>query len=175
MMSTSAETLRPDVLRFSWFVPALIEQADLKNRDVDDAVARIILTFDGAREQAFSSRDHMLSELARLVTGEPLPYATLMYVWDNRYPIGTIIPNPHTTRIRQLVVESGPGRLGQWVDIERDVQADFRRVFGESPGALLSIGIMTDSNNTGTETEAWFGPVSLTRLPGPLADGVSAR
>lgn len=157
-----AESALPERLRFSWFVPALIEEADLKDRDIDDAVARVILTFDGDPAQHFTARDHMLSELARLLTGEPLPYATLMYVWDNRYPVGTVIPNPHTPRIRQLVVESGPARLGQWVDIERDVQADFKRTFGEAAGPLHSVGLMTDSNNTGATAQAWYGPVTLT-------------
>lgn len=162
-------------LRFSWFVPALIDQADLKNSEVDDAVARVILLFGGDRESRFSARDHVLSELAHLISGEPLPYATLIYVWDNRYPVGTVIPNPHTSRIRHLVIESGPERLGRWVDIERDVEADYQQVFGESPGALLSIGVMTDSNNTGANAQAWFGPVTLMAGDGPTPAGSKAR
>ena len=160
-MISPNEGSRADRLSFSWFVPALIEEADLKDRDIDDAVARVILTFEGERAKHFSSRDHILSELAQLITGEPLPFATLMYVWDNRYPVGTVVPNPHTDRIRQLVIESGPARLGQWVDFDRDVQADFVHAFGEPPGALHSLGIMTDSNNTGTTVNAWYGPVTL--------------
>lgn len=92
-------------LRFSWWVPRLNDAADLRDSDIDDAVARVVLSFDGDRAARFGVRDHMLSELAQLVTGEPLPYATLVYVWDNRYPVGTVIANPHTARIRQLVVE----------------------------------------------------------------------
>ena len=94
-------------------------------------------------------------------------YATLVYVWDNRYPVGTVIPNPHSNRIRQLVVESGPERLGRWVDVERDVQADYRQVFGEAPGALHSVGVMSDTNNTGATVDAWFGPVVFTAGSGP--------
>lgn len=166
-MVSSKEGRQVDRVSFSWFVPALIEEADLKDRDVDDAVARVILTFEGDRARHFSSRDHILSELAQLITGEPLPFATLMYVWDNRYPVGTVVPNPHTDRIRQLVIESGPSRLAQWVDFDRDVQADFVHAFGETPGALHSLGIMTDSNNTGTTVEAWYGPIALSFAPDP--------
>lgn len=155
----------PDRLRFSWWVPQLNAEADLRDRDIDDAVARVILSFDGDRAARFSVRDHMLSELAQLITGEPLPYATLMYVWDNRYPVGTVIPNPHSDRIRQLVVESGPARLGQWVDFERDVQADFQHAFGEAPGPLHSLGLMSDTNNTGATVDAWYGPINLTAVP----------
>lgn len=147
-------------LSFSWFVPALNERADLREADIDDAVVRVILTFDGDRSR-MTPRDHMLSEIAHLVTGEPLPFATLMYVWDHRYPVGSVIPNPHTQRIRKLVVESGPQHLNQWVDVERDIEADYRLVFGEAPGRLTGIGVMSDSNNTGENVHAWFGPLTL--------------
>jgi hypothetical protein len=151
-------------LHFAWQIPALNEKADLRNADIDDAVVRVILAFDGDRDR-MSARDHMLSELAQLVTGEQLPYATLMYVWDNRYPVGSVIPNPHTQRIRKLVVESGPQRLNRWVDVERDIKADYRSAFGEDPGLLTSIGVMTDSNNTGENVRAWFGSIKLSATP----------
>ena len=157
-------------LSFSWFVPALNERADLREADIDDAVVRVILAFEGDRSR-MAARDHMLSEIVQLVTGEPLPYATLMYVWDHRYPVGSVIPNPHTQRIRKLVVESGPRRLNQWVDMERDIDADYRQVFGEAPGRLVAIGVMTDSNNTREKVHAWFGPLTLSAkaaLAGPL-------
>ena len=151
---------RPDQLRFSWCVPALNEQADLRDDDADDAVARVMLSFDGDRSR-LSPRDHVLSELAQLISGQPLPYAMLVYVWDHRYPVGTVIPNPHTQRIRQLVVDHGPQRLGQWVDHERDIGADYHHAFGEACGPLTGLGLMSDSNNTGASATVWFGAVTL--------------
>lgn len=151
-------------LSFSWFVPALNEQADLRDDAADDAVARVVLSFDGDRSR-WSSRDHVLSELAHLITGEPLPFATLIYVWDNRYPVGSVIPNPHTERIRHLVLNTGPDQLNRWVDQERDVVADFRQAFGEDPGRLVGIGVMSDANNTGASVGAWFGPLRLSATP----------
>lgn len=143
-------------LQFSWWVPALVPQADLSRRDTDDAPVRLVLAFDGDR-QRFSSKDAALSELSELLTGEPLPYATLMYVWSNRRAAGTVIHNPRTSRIRKLVVEMGDARLGRWLDYERDVQADFIEAFGEPPGALVAIGIMTDTDNTRSQAHAWYG------------------
>ena len=149
-------------LRFSWWVPALDPVAVASAEPVDDAVVRIILTFDGDRSQGWAARDHLLSELARLVTGEPLPYATLIYVWDPRQPVGTVMPSPHTQRIRRLVVESGVQSLNRWLDYQRDSAADFLAVFGEAPGRLRGVGVMTDSNNTRSSLSAWFGPITLT-------------
>lgn len=145
-------------IRFSWKVPALMPGADMAQRETEDAVVRIVLTFDGDRSR-LSARDRALSELAQLMTGEPLPYATLMYVWCPTRLSGSVILNPRTDRIRKLVVESGPARLNQWLDYERDIRADFRQVFGEEPGRLLHVAIMSDSDNTGSEFRAWYGPV----------------
>ncbi|PHM21861.1 MAG: hypothetical protein CK604_04670 [Curvibacter sp. PD_MW3] len=150
-------------LHFSWKVPALIAQADLAQRDAADSPVRIVLAFEGDRAR-WSFKDSMLSELAHALTGEPMPYATLMYVWCNTRTPGSVIVNPRTDRIRKLVVESGRGNLNQWLDYERDIRADFTRVFGEPPGALVGIAIMTDSDNTRTMTRAWYGAVQH-RMP----------
>ena len=54
--------------------------------------------------------------LARLLYGEKLPTAVICYVWDNHHPAGTTGWNPHTARVRTVVVESGAERAGQWVE-----------------------------------------------------------
>jgi hypothetical protein len=152
----------PQRIRFSWFVPALNPKFDLREKGEDDAVVRLILSFEGDRSSHWRARDHLVSELSNLIAGKPLPFASIMYVWDSRYPAGTVIPNPYTDRIRQIVVESGPDRLNQWVDFDRDIEADFRRAFGEAPGPLVGLGLMSDTNNSGDSVTAWYGPMDLT-------------
>ncbi len=148
-------------IRFSWKVPALMPNADMAIKETDDCSVRVVLSFEGDRSK-FSSKNAMLSELARLLTGEELPYATLMYVWSKNRPAGSVIINPRTDRIRKLVVESGSDRLNSWLDYERNIRADFEKAFGEAPGALMSISVMTDSDNTQSNTKAWYGPLTLT-------------
>lgn len=157
-------------VRFSWKVPALIPGADLTLRETDDSPVRVILAFDGDRSK-FSAKNAMLSELALALTGEPLPYATLMYVWGNHSARDSVVINPRTDRIRKLVVESGPQQLNRWLDYERDVRADFEKAFGEAPGALVGVAIMTDADNTRQQATGWYGPISLVQQPAALAAG----
>ncbi len=147
-------------VNFSWNVPELIAQADMALREADDSPVRIVLTFEGDRSR-FSLKNTLLSELARALTGEELPYATLMYVWCNQRAPGTVIVNPRTDRIRKLVVESGVARLNQWLDYEQSIRADFEKAFGEPPGALMSVALMTDTDNTKSIARAWYGPLTL--------------
>ena len=156
----SIEPAQLSAVRFSWKVPALIASADMAMRDQDDSPVRVVLAFDGDRSK-LSMRDRMLSELANAVTGEDMPYATLMYVWSNKRAPGSMILSPRTERIRKLVLESGPKQLNHWLDYERDIRADYLKVFGEEPGRLIAVGIMTDTDNTKSTTQAWYGPVVL--------------
>lgn len=161
--------IEPEALghvRFSWRVPELLAEADMARRETDDASVRVVLAFDGDRSR-FSPKNAMLSELSRTLTGEEMPYATLMYTWCNRRPAGSVVLNPRTDRIRTLVVEAGSARLNQWLDYERDIAADYQKVFGEPPGALIALAIMTDTDNTRSQTTAWYGPLQL--LPALLS------
>ena len=167
--SSSASMLRKDLriepaqlneLSFSWQIQKLIDGADMALRDQDDSPVRLVLAFDGDRSQ-FSPKNAMLSELSHALSGRPMPYATLMYVWCNQRPVDSVIQNPRTDRIRKIVVESGAGRLNQWINYERDIRADYEKAFGEPPGALIGIGIMTDSDNTRSQAQAWYGPIQL--------------
>ena len=156
------ERIEPDqlgALQFSWKVPQLISGADLAQRDKADSPARLVLAFEGDRS-TFSMKNSMLSELSLALTGEPMPYATLMYVWSNAETVGAVLKDPNTDRIRKLVVASGPSQLNQWLHVERDVARDFVKAFGEAPGALLSMALMTDTDNTGSMAKAYYGPVA---------------
>ena len=143
---------------FSWKVRALNADADVRDVDTEDAVVRVLLAFDGDRSR-LSPRNRMMFDLMQGLTGEPPPYATLMYVWDPQAEPDAVVLNPRTDRIRKIVLESGTQHLGQWREYRRDIREDFRRAFGEDPGALIGVALMTDADNTQGRAEAWYGEV----------------
>lgn len=143
-------------LSWRWKVAGLIDGADNSVGSKEDSPARIVLTFDGDKSKLpFSDRTTIA--LASKAYGRDLPYATLMYVWANDEPVGTAISNPHTKRIQMIVASSGKAGVGQWQSLKRNVRDDYKRVFGEEPGPVKSITVFTDSDNTGTSAEAWYG------------------
>jgi hypothetical protein len=82
-------------------------------------------------------------------------------VWDAHLPVGTVVVNPRSDRIRSIVVDSGPGELRRWRDHRRDLAADFRHAFAEEPGPLTSVALMTDSDNTRSQARAWYGAIEF--------------
>jgi hypothetical protein len=153
------------VIRWRWKVPQLIAGADNTDRATEDSPARIVLSFEGdTRTLPFD--DRIFFNRVRSLSGIVMPYATLMYIWENRQPPGTVIRNQNTSRVRMIVVESGEAGTGQWRDVVRNAYDDYRLAFGEEPPRLMSIGLMTDSDNTGTTTEAFFGDIEFLAPPG---------
>lgn len=153
----------PDELRevsFSWWVQDLVADASVAEVNREDAPARVLFAFSGD-VSSLPRRTRAMFELAEALTGERPPYATLMYVWDATLPVGSVIINPRSDRIRKIVVDSGPAKLRQWRDHRRNLAADFRLAFGEEPGALAAVGVMTDSDNTGSQAQSWYGPVQF--------------
>ncbi len=117
--------MRPRVAR-QWRVVQLIRDADNTDRDAEDAPVRLLLFFDGD-DARLPVRERMLMEMAQLVSGSKMPYATLMYIWENRQPVGTPIDSAHTGRVKMIVAGSGVDRFGQCKRFERNYVDDFRR------------------------------------------------
>lgn len=148
-------------LRFRWRVDGLIPRAVVADVDLDDAPARVVVAFDGDHSR-LSLRNRMLFELAGSLSGEPPPYATLMYVWsDGSHAPGTVLTSPRTDRVRKIVLDAGAQHLRQWRLHERDLAADYQMAFGERPGDILGVALMTDADNTGGRAMAWYGDVAL--------------
>jgi hypothetical protein len=148
------------VLRWRWKVPRLIEGANNARRNAEDAPVRVVLSFDGDLA-SLPLEDRMFFDRIRALTGHELPYATLMYIWENQAEPGTVIPNPHNGRIQMIVAESGSARTGTWKLESQNVYEDYKRAFGAEPGRITAIAVMTDTDNTGATVEAYYGDIAF--------------
>lgn len=148
--------------QFSWWVAAPLAGADLAQAGLDDAAARVLFAFDGDHAR-LSARNRLMYELAESLAGERPPFATLMYVYGNRpEKLGRVIVHPRSDRVRAIVLDAGAAHAGRWREHRRDLAADYRLAFGEEPGPLLSVAMLTDSDGTQQQAQAWYGTVALT-------------
>ena len=123
-------------------------------------VARLSLAFHGDPAK-LDFEDRAKLRMAKALTVNGLPYASLLYVWMMNVPVDTVIHSPHTDRVRLIVVESGARRAGQWVSVRRNVVEDFKRAFGEEPGDIVGVGLMTDYGDDGSPRRAVYGDITL--------------
>ncbi len=149
------------MLKWRWKVNRVLEKAEMDRRTGDDFAARVYVFFEVPLESlSFTQRTKI--RLARMVAGPDVPTAALCYVWDNRHPVGYTRWSPYTERVRKIVLQSGSGRIGQWVSESRDVAADFRSAFGAEPPRISGVAIGNDTDQTKERVTAWFSEVTFT-------------
>jgi hypothetical protein len=145
---------RYPLLRWSWKAVRLPTGGDAREEPSDDQVAQIYV----------------------VMLRWPFPRVNsdvLGYLWDTRAPSGTRVTRPRAANVRSIVVETGYQQLGLWVREERDVYQDYRELFGRQPARIGKIALMTDSNDTGSESEVLIDDLVFFQPPSRNA-GISS-
>lgn len=148
------------VLRWRWKVSNIYDQGDARSKAGDDYPARIYVAFEFQPDKA-GFFERAKRKAVEALFGTTLPGNALNYIWANTLPKGELVANPYTDKTRMIAVNSGTEEVGQWVTVERDIVADYRKAFGEPPPPVVGIAIMTDSDNTGEKATAWYGDLVL--------------
>jgi len=106
--------------------------------------------------------------IARRVSGEALPAATVCYVWDSSHPAGLQGANPYSKRVRFISLQGQGAALARWVAESRDVAQDFIALFADelpdgagtprsAAPAVTRVLIGADSDNTASTSSGWVG------------------
>lgn len=130
---------RTPYLNWSWKVGNVLQGNDERTRAGDDYPARIYVAF----------RPGLLFWRTPIID----------YVWTSHLPVGTVWRSAYVPSAVMIAVDSGEAGLGTWVSHRRDVRADYRQVFGEEPGPIEAVAIMSDTDDTGQRETAWYGDI----------------
>lgn len=155
-----ADPQRTPRLTWRWKVSRVLEKADFTQKSGDDHAARVDVFFD-VPLSALSFAERTQIRLARMMSGMEVPTASLVYVWDNKHPIGEGVPSPYTSRSQKIVLRTGGTQVGHWQIESRDVAADFRRMFGHEAPRITSVALGSDTDNTGESAVTWFGDIAF--------------
>lgn len=138
---------------------------DLTTKAGDDAALKVCAMFDHPLERVpFVERTVL--RIARSVSGEALPAATVCYVWDSGRAAGLQGANPYSRRVRYISLRGSETAAGQWVAESRDLAQDFTTLFGDElpQGAqtprgelpkVATVLIGADSDNTASRSSGW--------------------
>ena len=151
-------------LSWRWKVDNVLVKGDARKKAGDDYPARIYVAFRHDPETA-TAWECLRFGAIRLLYGRYPPRHVINYIWDNRLPVGTSLDNAYTDRAKMIVVESGTALVGRWVDEERDLLADYRRLFAAEPPPIEGIAVMTDTDDTGERAVAYYGTIALRTAP----------
>jgi hypothetical protein len=138
-------------LSWSWKVMRLPPGGDVRTPEADDQAAQVYVVFP--RWPAPQERSHVIG-----------------YVWDTTAPVGTELPSSRASNVRLVVVASGLADRGLWRHFQRNVAADYAALFGREPPRAGKIGVMIDSNDTGSEAEAFVADLRFSSAPGEKSE-----
>jgi len=137
--------------------------ANLREKAGDDSPLKVCASFE-LPLSAVPFGERQLLRIARSVSGQDLPAATICYVWDGRLAAGTALDNVYSRRMRWLVLRGPESALGAWQAERRDLAADFLKLFGDEASAvppLKAIVVGADADNTGGRSLAQIGAMRL--------------
>ena len=135
-------------LRFRLRVDRVPTETNLAEKSGDDAAFRLYVAFDEGG-------------------GLFSPPNTIAYTWTEDLEPETLVHSAHFRRLRYLSVgrgvTTGDPETDGWITVERDLSADYRRVFGQQGEVPDLVGIMLkcDSNDTQTSGSAWLEGLEL--------------
>ena len=130
------------ILTWGWKVSNVVRSAIETRKDRFDAAARVMVVFGKA-------------ESFQIFGGETSGFK-IEYIWATRLPKGHVFDHPGESNCKVFVVESGEGKVRQWVYEERNIQKDFKKAFGREPPGVLAIGIQTDTDQSNEMVTTYY-------------------
>ena len=129
------------ILHWRWKATVLPKDGDVRKKETDDQAAQVYVPFP--RFPAWIN--------TRLVG----------YIWENKTPKGLKVTSQKSSNTRYIVLESGPEKLGQWIEEERNVYEDYIALFGDEPPRAGGITLMIDSDDTESRAESFFDDIQI--------------
>jgi hypothetical protein len=112
-------------LGWRWRLRSLPLGADERTAEKHDAAAQVYVVFNN----------------------QYLP-TIIKYIWSAALPVGARFTNPLYTRGRVIVLRSGSAEIGEWRREIVNFYEDYKNLFGEEPGNVQGIGILSSSDAT---------------------------
>lgn len=150
------------ILNWDWKITNVLDEADWTEKEGDDFAARILVTFDyDLKELPLGER--LKYKTLKLLGYKDIPLRALNYVWSNNAPAGATTSSAYTDWVTLIALQSGEQHVNTWKKESRNLYNDYIEAFGEAPGAITGVAIMTDTDDTGGSTMAYFGDITVSR------------
>jgi hypothetical protein len=149
ILKKKIDLVKTPLLNWSWLAKNKLPSLDEQSKSGDDYVARVYVVIDGG--------------LFVWTT------KSLSYVWSSNQRKGQVWDNAFAgSNVKMIAIRGKESNIGQWYDEKRNVFEDLIKYFDDrgSEQANLKayryidvIAIMTDTDNSGSKAEAYYGDI----------------
>lgn len=132
-------------LTWRWKATRLPKGGDIRKRETDDQAGQIYVLFP-----RFPSMINTRS---------------MGYVWDGATPAGTAGTSTAYSKMKYVVLQTGPEKLGQWIWETRNVYEDYKKYFQENPPEVGGVLLYINTQHTQTSAEINYGDIFFSAQP----------
>lgn len=144
------------IVTWKWKVENILKGIDERTKEGDDHPIRIFFVFEpDPSKQSLWFRIKRSLYLDR-IHGHAMGGRFTEYLWSSHLQPGDIINDPGKPRQKLMVVEGGTNMLGKWLSYRRNLNEDFKGLYGEEPRRLIFVGILNDTDRTGQEAVTYI-------------------
>jgi len=131
-------------LQWRWKVAKRIPVQNERNKEQDDYAARVYVIVDGG----FFAWNTM----------------ALNYVWANGVGKGVRWDNAFAPKHSKMIaLRSKSDAIQHWYREKRNVREDFKRSFGDDVRYIDVVAIMSDTDNSSSSAESYYGDIVFTK------------
>ena len=142
---TSFDIRKAPYLSWRWRVPRLPKGGDIRKRNTDDQSGQLYVLFP-----KFPTTINTRS---------------VGYIWDTTAPAGHFGTSTAYGKMKYFVLQSGPGKLNEWIAETRNVYEDYKKLFNEEPPEAGGVLIYINSQHTHTSAECEYTDIVFSATP----------
>jgi membrane protein DedA with SNARE-associated domain len=128
-------------ISWTWKATRLPVSGDVRKRGHNDQALQLLVAFENKK--------------------------VLSYIWDSNAPEGVSVDEsigwPFNIGIKVIVVNSGMAEAGSWVTHTRNIYADYKKYFEDTPARIKGIRIQANTQYTGDFAEGFVGDIVFSK------------
>lgn len=132
-------------LSWRWRATKLPKGGDIRKRETDDQAGQIYVVFP-----KFPSMINSRS---------------MGYIWDNQTPVGFAGTSTAYSKMKYVVLQSGPAKLNQWITETRNVFEDYKKFFEENPPTVGTVLLYINTQHTKSSASCDYADIFFSASP----------
>jgi hypothetical protein len=132
-------------LTWRWKALRLPKEGDIRKRETDDQAGQVYALFP-----KFPTTVNTRS---------------MGYIWDSNAPLGFSGTSTAYSKMKYFVLQSGTGKLDQWIWETRNVYEDYKKLFQEEPPTAGGILLYINTQHTQGSAEIEYGDLFFSSQP----------
>jgi len=137
-------------LSWRWRATKLPPKGDIRKRETDDQAGQIYVLFP-----KFPSM---------------LNTRSMGYIWDSLAPAGYAGTSTAYSKMKYVVLQSGPAKLNRWITETRNVYEDYKKLFEEDPPTVGAVLLYINTQHTQSSASCDYAEIFFSASPPPKED-----